>query len=102
MHTFDFLPAVYANIYVYRPHSQPHSPCLCYRACALTVMMIEYTCVHEQQWRVCWWLNPNQSFVKSVRHYTSSITAPSVPWVPEDKFSYRSQEKITDSHFWIF
>ena len=40
MHTFDFLPVVYANIYVYRPHS----PCLCYRACALTVMMIEHEC----------------------------------------------------------
>ena len=40
---------VYVNIYVYRPHPS----CLYYRACALTVMVIEYTCLHEQQWRVC-------------------------------------------------
>ena len=49
------------------PPSQP--PCFYYGACALTVMKIEYTCVHEQQWCVCWWLNPNQSLVESVRHY---------------------------------
>ena len=30
---------------------------------------IEYTCFHQQQWCVCWWLNPIQSLVKSVRHY---------------------------------
>ena len=35
----------------------------------MTVMMIEYTCLHKQQWCVCWWLNPIQSLVKSVRHY---------------------------------
>ena len=34
-------------------------------------MRIEYTCLHEQQWCVCWWLNPIQSLVKSVRHYTN-------------------------------
>ena len=49
--------------------SPPPAPCLYYRACALTVTMIEYTCLHEQQWCVCWWLNPIQSLVKSVRHY---------------------------------
>ena len=49
--------------------SPPPPPCLYYRACALTVTMIEYTCLHEQQWCVCWWLNPIQSLVKSVRHY---------------------------------
>ena len=47
----------------------PTPPCLYYRACALTVTMIEYSCLHEQQWCVCWWLNPIQSLVKSVRHY---------------------------------
>ena len=31
-------------------------------------MMIEYTCLHEQQWCMCWWLNPIQSLFKSVRH----------------------------------
>ena len=28
-------------------------------------------CLHEQQWCMCRWLNPIQSLVKSVRHYTS-------------------------------
>ena len=36
-------------------------------------MTIEYTCLHEQQWCVCWWLNPIQSLVKSVRHYTQKL-----------------------------
>ena len=31
--------------------------------------VIEYTCLQGQQWCVCWWLNPIQSLVKSVRHY---------------------------------
>ena len=39
----------------------------------MTVMTIEYTCLHEQQWCVCWWLNPIQSLVKSVRHYTQKL-----------------------------
>ena len=46
-----------------------HPPYLYYRACALTVMMIEYTCLHERQLCVCWWLNPIQSLVKSVSNY---------------------------------
>ena len=30
---------------------------------------MEYTRLHEQQWFVCWWLNPIQSLIKSARHY---------------------------------
>ena len=36
-------------------------------------MTIEYTCLHKQQWCVRWWLNPIQSLVKSVRHYTQKL-----------------------------
>ena len=50
-------------------YTVPPPPCLYNRACALTVMMIEYTCLHEQQWCVCWWLNLIQSLVKSITHY---------------------------------
>ena len=44
----------------------------------MTIMMIEYKCLHEQQWCVCLWVNPIQSLVKPVRHYISAATMASV------------------------